>query len=114
MALILGTTPIFIGDRRDVVGLERLGRGFWVAAAVSFAGVAFVASGSGGVLGPTCSATRSRSRPPRRWAVYSVAIAPLMRRYSPFRISALVLALGWVPLAAAGVRQTTSQAFHFG
>jgi drug/metabolite transporter (DMT)-like permease len=48
------------------------------------------------------------------WAMYSVAITPLMRRYSPFRISALVLAIGWIPIAAVGFGQTTSQSFHFG
>src|SRR5207245_5555485 len=44
----------------------------------------------------------------------SVAIVPLMRRYSPFRISALVLAAGWVPLAIVGAPQTLSQTFDFG
>ena len=34
-----------------------------------------------------------------------MTIAPLMRRYSPFRISALVLAIGWIPLAVAGAGQ---------
>ena len=48
------------------------------------------------------------------WAGYSVLITPLMRRYSPFRISSLVLLFGWIPLAIAGLRQTTSQTFHFG
>jgi drug/metabolite transporter (DMT)-like permease len=47
------------------------------------------------------------------WAAYSVLIVPLMRRYSPFRISALVLAAGWVPLAIVGASQTLSQGFHF-
>jgi drug/metabolite transporter (DMT)-like permease len=36
-------------------------------------------------------------------------IAPLMRRYSPFRISALVLALGWVPLALVSIPQLLDQ-----
>ena len=48
------------------------------------------------------------------WAGYSVTIAPLMRRYSPFRISAVVLAIGWVPLAVVGAVQTAHQGFHFG
>ena len=43
-----------------------------------------------------------------------VAIAPLLRRYSPFRISSLVLALGWIPLALTGAPQTLSQGSHFG
>jgi len=33
---------------------------------------------------------------------------------SESRISALVLAVGWVPLAIAGARQTLDQSFHFG
>jgi drug/metabolite transporter (DMT)-like permease len=37
-----------------------------------------------------------------------------MRRYSPFRISALVLAAGWVPMAIIGAQQTLSQGFDFG
>jgi drug/metabolite transporter (DMT)-like permease len=47
------------------------------------------------------------------WAGYSVTIAPLVRRYSPFRVSALVLAIGWVPLAIAGAKQISDQSFHF-
>ena len=47
------------------------------------------------------------------WACYSTAIAPLMKRYSPYRISSLVLAIGWVPLAAVGTHQVAHQQFHF-
>jgi len=36
-----------------------------------------------------------------------------MQRYSPFRISALVLAIGWVPIAITGGAQTIHQGFHF-
>jgi len=37
-----------------------------------------------------------------------------MRRYSPYRISALVLAIGWVPLALASIPQLGDQHFSFG
>ncbi len=36
-----------------------------------------------------------------------------MRRYSPYRISALVLAIGWVAVAATGVEQMLHQSFDF-
>ena len=36
-----------------------------------------------------------------------------MRRYSPFRISALVLALGWAPLALVSLPQVARQDFSF-
>ena len=91
IALILGATPIFAALIGLAFGLERLSRRFWLAAAISFAGVGLVAAGSGGgfsgdlrgnLLGMATAAT---------WAGYSVAIAPLMERYSASRISAVVL-----------------------
>ena len=48
------------------------------------------------------------------WAAYSVAIAPLMRRYSPFRLSAVLLLAVTVPLALAGSAQLRDQTFDFG
>jgi drug/metabolite transporter (DMT)-like permease len=113
VALILGTTPIWIGILSTLAGIERLQRSFWAAAVISFVGVGFVAWGSGGFnshIGGDLLALFTAAT----WAGYSVTIAPLMRRYSPFRISALVLALGWIPLAITGWSQTTSQSFDFG
>jgi drug/metabolite transporter (DMT)-like permease len=112
VTLFLGTTPIFIGVFATAVGFERLGRGFWIATFVSLVGVALVASGSGGfsghVVGDGIALLTAVT-----WAAYSVLIAPLMRRYSPFRISSLVLGLGWIPLAITGAHQTATQSFHF-
>jgi drug/metabolite transporter (DMT)-like permease len=113
MGLLLGTTPIFIGIIATAVGLEALGRRFWAGAVLSFLGVGLVASGDGG-FGGRVGGLALVIATPLTWAAYSVAIVPLMRRYSPFRISALVLALGWVPLAVAGARQTFDESFHFG
>lgn len=114
VALILGTTPVWVGIFTVVLGLARLGRRFWAAAAVTFVGVSLVALGSGGggvsgslkgtLLAVSCAIT---------WAAYSLAVAPLMQRYSPIRISAVVLALGWVPLAAVSYGQVASQSFSF-
>ena len=47
IALILGATPAFAALIGLVLGLERLSRRFWIAAAISFAGVGLVAIGSG-------------------------------------------------------------------
>jgi drug/metabolite transporter (DMT)-like permease len=113
IALILGATPIFTALIAFAFGLERMYRRFWIAAGVSFGGVAMIALGkSGGVsgslkgdlLGVATAAT---------WAGYTVMVAPLMRRYSPYRISALVLAIGWVGVAATGFTQVQDQSFDF-
>jgi drug/metabolite transporter (DMT)-like permease len=114
VALVFGTTPIFIGILASLVGLERPTRTFWLAAAISFVGVGLVASGAGGGFSGDLIGDLLAVGAAATWGAYSVAIAPLMRRYSPFRISALVLALGWVPLAIVGFSQTTSQELSFG
>jgi drug/metabolite transporter (DMT)-like permease len=114
VALVLGSTPIFIAILASLVGLERPSRTFWLAAVISFVGVGLVASGAGGGFSGDLIGDLVAVGAAATWGAYSVAIAPLMRRYSPFRISALVLALGWVPLALVGLPQTTSQEFAFG
>lgn len=48
------------------------------------------------------------------WAVYSVLITPLMQRYSPFRISAVVLSLSWIGIAIVGSSQTRTQDWQLG
>lgn len=109
IALLLGATPVFAALIGLALGLERMSRRFWGASVVSFAGVGLVAAGAGSgvsssrlgiLLGILTAAT---------WAGYSVAVAPLMARYSASRISAVVLPLGWVAIAATGGSQAAEQ-----
>ena len=113
VALLLGTTPIFIGLISLAFRLERLSRAFWIGAAVTFGGVALIALANGSV-GSSLQGTLIAIATAATWAAYSVTIASLMRRYSPFRISALVLAIGWVPLALISIPQVAEQQFSFG
>jgi drug/metabolite transporter (DMT)-like permease len=114
IGLLLGAVPIFAALLGLALGTERPSRRFWLAAAISFAGVAFVAAGSGGsitggldgvLLGLATSAT---------WAAYSVVITPLMRTYSPSRISAVVLPAAWVAIALTGISSTRGQDWSLG
>jgi LPXTG-motif cell wall-anchored protein len=111
IALILGATPIFTAIIAFAIGLERLHGRFWLAAAVSFAGVALIAFGKPGGVSGSVRGDLLGIATAATWAAYTVAIAPLMRSYSPYRISALVLAIGWVAVAATGFTQTTHQSF---
>jgi drug/metabolite transporter (DMT)-like permease len=113
VALLLGTTPIFIGLISLALGLERIASSFWIAAAITFGGVALIAAANGSV-GSSLHGTLIAIATAATWGCYSVSIAPLMRRYSPFRISALVLAIGWVPLALVSIQQLGEEQFSFG
>jgi drug/metabolite transporter (DMT)-like permease len=114
VALLLGATPVFIGLISVALRLEMLQRSFWIGALVTFAGVGLVAAGSGGGIGSSLGGDLIAIATAFTWACYTVSIAPLMQRYSPYRISALVLAIGWVPLAALASTQLGHESFSFG
>jgi drug/metabolite transporter (DMT)-like permease len=109
VALMFGTLPIFVALLAQALGHERLHFRHWFATVISFSGVALVAAGApsgiggdlGGILlGLVASVT---------WAAYTVAMGPLMRRYSPYRISAFMLLVGSVPLLISAFHQVISQ-----
>jgi drug/metabolite transporter (DMT)-like permease len=114
IALILGATPIFAALIGLAFGTEALPARFWIGAALSFAGVALVALGTGGALSGDASGIAWGLLTAATWAVYSVLITPLMRVYSPSRISAVVLPLSWVGIAIVGLPQTRAQDWQLG
>ena len=114
VALLFGTLPIFTALLARGAGVERHGVRFWVAALLSFAGVALVALGSGGHLSSDLAGDGLAVLGAATWAGYSVGIAPLMRRYSPFRLSAVFLLTVTPLLFAAGSVQVDRQSFDFG
>ena len=50
----------------------------------------------------------------RGWAAYSVILAPLMRSYSPTRVSAIVIPACWLVLAVTGLEDTRDQSWDLG
>jgi drug/metabolite transporter (DMT)-like permease len=112
-ALLFGTLPIWTGLLARGAGVERQSVRFWIAALLSFGGVALVAVGSGGKLSTNLGGDALAVVGAATWAAYSVAIAPLMRRYSPFRLSSIFLLVVTLPLLAAGGPQLGRQDWHF-
>jgi drug/metabolite transporter (DMT)-like permease len=107
--LIFGTLPIVTALFAFAFGIERLSRRLWFASGLSFLGVALVAVGSqagfsadllGNLLAFVAAAT---------WGLYSVAIVPLLRHYSPYRISAIALLAGAVPALLTALPQLLDQ-----
>jgi drug/metabolite transporter (DMT)-like permease len=109
VALMFGTLPIFVALIAQALGVERLRFRHWAATVVSFSGVALVALGSSGGIGGDLGGILLGLGAAATWAAYSVAIGPLMQRYSPYRISAFMLLVGSVPLLLSSVRQLADQ-----
>jgi drug/metabolite transporter (DMT)-like permease len=111
VALLFGTLPIFTALFARIVGIERLANRFWIAAALSFAGVALVTAGSGQSVSGNLGGDLLGLLAAATWGAYSVALAPLMRRYSPLRLSAIFLLGAAVPLLTAGAPQLGDQRY---
>jgi drug/metabolite transporter (DMT)-like permease len=109
VALIFGTLPIMTALFAAAGGIERLHSRFWLAAAVSFAGVCLVALGAKGGIGGDLWGYLLALIGAATWSAYSVVIAPLMTRYTASRISAYALSIGAVLLLIAGAPQIASQ-----
>lgn len=114
VSLLIGTMPIIAGALGTVTGLEHVSPRFWLAASVSGAGVVLVALGSGGDVSGELGGILLALGMVATWSVYSVAVAPLMRTYSPYRISTLVIGVTSVGLALVGGRQLSEQDWGLG
>ncbi len=111
VALVFGTLPIFVALFAQLTGLERLHARQWLAAGVSFSGVALVALGedaglSASVLGIGLALVTSLT-----FAAYSVSIVPVMRRRSPLVVNAVTALAGGAMLAVASSTVLSGQSW---
>jgi drug/metabolite transporter (DMT)-like permease len=114
VALLFGTLPVMTGLLARALGIDLLGSRFWLAALLAFGGAALVALGSGGGVAGDVWGDLLALAATATWAGYSVAVAPLLERSSPLRVSTLAFLIGSVPLFAAGSRQLVTQDYGFG
>jgi drug/metabolite transporter (DMT)-like permease len=114
IGLVLGAIPIFAALFGLALGTERPTPRFWVAALVSFVGVGCVAAGSAGETSASLTGILLGLSTAATWAAYSVTVAPLMRTYSPSRMSAYVIPAAWVAIVLTGLPQSADQDWTLG
>jgi drug/metabolite transporter, DME family len=114
VGILLGAIPVFTGLFGLALGTERASQRFWVAAAISFAGVTLVAAGAAGGVSASLAGILLGVATAATWGAYSVAFAPLTKSYSVTRLSAVVLPCTWVLIALAGIPQTRDQDWSLG
>ena len=113
VALMFGTLPVMAGLFAFVLGIERLSSRFWFAAALAIGGAVLVAIGSGGGVSGHIWGDLLALAATMTWAWYSVAAAPVLRRYSALRVSALAFVIGTIPLPAIASEQLATQDYGF-
>lgn len=112
VVLIMATTPIWTALVARILGWEFVKPLFWLAIGVASFGVLLVLWGSGGtiemdsIVGDLLALLMAAT-----WGTYSVIVRPLMDRYSPAHVSAVMMLIGCIPLTIFGLPQLLSQDF---
>jgi drug/metabolite transporter (DMT)-like permease len=89
VALLVGTMPLFAALFSQLLGIERLDRRRWLAALLSFTGVGLVAIGATTGLHASVGGVLLALYPPAAYALYSIGLAPLVRRHGTLRVNTL-------------------------
>lgn len=113
VALMFGTLPVMAGLFAFALGIERMSSRFWFAAALAIGGAVLVALGSGGGVSGHLWGDLLALAATMTWAWYSVAAAPVLRRYSAVRVSGLAFVIGTIPLPAIASVQLATQDYGF-
>jgi drug/metabolite transporter (DMT)-like permease len=100
-SLILATTPIFIVIFGAVLHVEKITSRIAQGVILSFAGIVMIILGSGKTLNFTDQSWIGdllTVANPICWSVYTVLSKPMLKEYSPLRLTAVTMAIGTVPL----------------
>ena len=111
-ALILATTPIFIVLFGALLGVERISSRVVQGVVLSFTGVVMIVLGSGKPL-----AFNDQSfigdlliiANPICWSIYTVLSKPMLKEYSPLKLTTVTMAMGAVPLILVAVPSLTTE-----
>jgi drug/metabolite transporter (DMT)-like permease len=105
-ALILATTPIFIILFGAFLNVEKITSRILQGVVLSFAGVVMIVLGSGNsltfsdqsLLGDLLIVAN-----PICWSIYTVLSKPMLKEYSPLKLTTVTMAIGAVPLVLVGI-----------
>ncbi len=111
-ALILATTPIFIILFGAFLNVEKVTSRVVQGVILSFVGVVMIVLGSGNsltfsdqsLLGDLLIVAN-----PICWSIYTVLSKPMLKEYSPLRLTAVTMAIGAVPLVIVGIPSLGTQ-----
>jgi len=111
-ALILATTPIFIILFGAFLNVEKVTSRIVQGVILSFIGVVMIVLGTGNsltfsnqsLLGDLLIVAN-----PICWSIYTVLSKPILKEYSPLKLTAVTMAIGAVPLVLVGIPSLGTQ-----
>lgn len=106
-AIILSTVPLFVALLGTALKVERLSARTWTGIVLAFAGIVTLVSATGkvGLGGQTRAGDLLMLLCTICWSLYTVFSHPMLRAYSPLRLTTLTMVLGSPVLILAALPQ---------
>jgi drug/metabolite transporter (DMT)-like permease len=104
-ALILATTPIFIIIFGAFLNVEKISSRVVQGVILSFLGVVMIVLGAGNALTFSDQSLLGDLlivANPICWSIYTVLSKPMLKEYSPLKLTAITMAIGAIPLIIVG------------
>jgi drug/metabolite transporter (DMT)-like permease len=104
-ALILATTPIFIILFGAFLNVEKITSRIVQGVILSFLGVVMIVLGSGNTLAFSDQSLLGDLlivANPICWSIYTVLSKPMLKEYSPLKLTTVTMAIGAIPLVIIG------------
>ena len=105
-SLILATTPIFTALLSSILKVEKITKPIVQSIIISFAGIILVIAGSGKPLmltDQTLLGDLLTIANPICWATYTVLSKPLLKIYTPLKLTSLTMTMGTIPLVLLSI-----------
>jgi drug/metabolite transporter (DMT)-like permease len=111
-SLILATTPIFVALLSSILGIEKVERKIWQSVILSFMGIILIVVGTEktptitdqSLIGDLLILASTIC-----WSTYTVLSKPLLKRYTPFKLTTLTIAIGTLPLVLVSIPSLYTQ-----
>ena len=112
VTLVFATTPLWAALLARALGWEFVKPLFWVAIAISAAGVFLVLVGTGAALSfDSAEGILLAFGAPITWGLYSVLVRPLLKDYSAMHVSAIMMLIGAPLIGIVGLPQALTMAW---
>ncbi len=111
-ALILATTPIFVVLFGALLGVEKISSQIVQGVVLSFTGVVMIILGSSETLTLSSQSLVGDLliiANPICWSIYTVLSKPMLKDYSPLKLTAVTMAIGTVPLVLVSTPSLTTE-----
>jgi drug/metabolite transporter (DMT)-like permease len=111
-SLLMACVPIYTGIMSSIAGYEKVRPTTWISIFLSFFGIFLIISADAEGLDFSSSHFKGNILiilASLSWAIYTVVAAPLLKKYSPVKLTAITMSIGTLLLVPFSIKELSRQ-----